>query len=323
MYANKIAAIADEEERAAYVAARTAEQQADINLLRMGSDLVVDAVVEPGDLRAELERADGRRRPLEPRHRTPPPPDQPRLAEEDDDVRRPARATDRGAAAPPSRAVDGPRPRRAAGAGARVGLGGRVLGVGRPPAALVAAVDEGAQRRAGGFPLLRRRHDQRRRQLPRPLGRGPGHGRPAGVDLGGRARRRPHAHLRRAGRRVEPARRGSARPGRAQGRRRRGLHAQPGGGVHRDPRLQPHRRDLHGAVLRVRGGRPCRPGCGARASGRRRGGRELPARQAHPAAGDLRAARGRQHRRAHGRVVDRTGRRPSRCKTASSPTPTC
>jgi acetyl-CoA carboxylase carboxyltransferase component len=54
VYANKVAAIADAEERAAYIAARTAEQQADINLLRMGSDLVVDAVVEPGDLRAEL-----------------------------------------------------------------------------------------------------------------------------------------------------------------------------------------------------------------------------------------------------------------------------
>ncbi|MCU1630835.1 MAG: carboxylase [Pseudonocardia sp.] len=54
VYANKIAAITDEDERAAFVAARTAEQQADINLLRMGSDLVVDAVVEPGRLRAEL-----------------------------------------------------------------------------------------------------------------------------------------------------------------------------------------------------------------------------------------------------------------------------
>jgi len=54
VYANKIAAIEDEEERAAFVAARTAEQQADINLLRMASDLVVDAVVEPERLRAEL-----------------------------------------------------------------------------------------------------------------------------------------------------------------------------------------------------------------------------------------------------------------------------
>ncbi|NMH98723.1 acyl-CoA carboxylase subunit beta [Pseudonocardia sp. K10HN5] len=54
VYANKIAAIADEDERAAYVEERTAEQRADINLLRMGSDLVVDTVVEPAALRAEL-----------------------------------------------------------------------------------------------------------------------------------------------------------------------------------------------------------------------------------------------------------------------------
>jgi acetyl-CoA carboxylase carboxyltransferase component len=54
VYANKIAAIEDEGERAAFVAARTVEQQADINLLRMGSDLVVDAVVEPDNLRTEL-----------------------------------------------------------------------------------------------------------------------------------------------------------------------------------------------------------------------------------------------------------------------------
>jgi acetyl-CoA carboxylase carboxyltransferase component len=54
VYANKIAAIADEDERARYVAARTAEQRADLNLLRMASDLVVDAVVDPGSLRAEL-----------------------------------------------------------------------------------------------------------------------------------------------------------------------------------------------------------------------------------------------------------------------------
>ena len=46
VYANKIAAIEDEDERAAFVAARVAEQQADINLLRMGSELVVDAVVD-------------------------------------------------------------------------------------------------------------------------------------------------------------------------------------------------------------------------------------------------------------------------------------
>ncbi|MGH3434869.1 MAG: acyl-CoA carboxylase subunit beta [Sciscionella sp.] len=54
VYANKIAAIQDDAERAEFVAARTVEQQADLNLLRMGSDLVVDAVVPPEALRAEL-----------------------------------------------------------------------------------------------------------------------------------------------------------------------------------------------------------------------------------------------------------------------------
>jgi acetyl-CoA carboxylase carboxyltransferase component len=56
MYANRIAAIEDPAERAEFVARRVAEQEAEMNLLRMGSDLVVDAVVEPGDLRAELIR---------------------------------------------------------------------------------------------------------------------------------------------------------------------------------------------------------------------------------------------------------------------------
>jgi len=56
VYANKIAAIEDPVERAAFIAARATEQEADINLLRMGSDLVVDAVVEPAALRGELIR---------------------------------------------------------------------------------------------------------------------------------------------------------------------------------------------------------------------------------------------------------------------------
>jgi acetyl-CoA carboxylase carboxyltransferase component len=54
MYAKKIAEITDPEERAAYVAERTEEQRADIDLLRVASELVVDAVVEPERLRAEL-----------------------------------------------------------------------------------------------------------------------------------------------------------------------------------------------------------------------------------------------------------------------------
>ena len=54
VYANKIAAIEDPVEREAFVRARVAEQAADFTLLRMGSELVVDTVVRPEDLRAEL-----------------------------------------------------------------------------------------------------------------------------------------------------------------------------------------------------------------------------------------------------------------------------
>jgi len=54
MYARKIADIGDPDERAAYVAARTAEQRADIDLLHVASELVVDTIVEPAGLRAEL-----------------------------------------------------------------------------------------------------------------------------------------------------------------------------------------------------------------------------------------------------------------------------
>ena len=108
-----------------------------------------------------------------------------------------------------------------------------------------------------------------------------------------------------------------------QGRRRRGLHAQPGRGVHRDPRLQPHRRDLHGAVLRVRGGGG-RLAAAVRAGvRRRRGRRELPARQAHRAAGEpaRRAGQGGVGaRRSSSSTAPAT---PSRCRTASTPTPTC
>ena len=78
VYANKIAAIDDPDERAAFVAARVAEQQAEVNLLRMGSELVVDAVVEPASgLRAELIARLRRRRRLDPHQRAPSPPRQP------------------------------------------------------------------------------------------------------------------------------------------------------------------------------------------------------------------------------------------------------
>lgn len=54
VYANKIAAIEDPVEREAFVRARVAEQAADFTLLRMGSELVVDTVVQPDRLRQEL-----------------------------------------------------------------------------------------------------------------------------------------------------------------------------------------------------------------------------------------------------------------------------
>jgi acetyl-CoA carboxylase carboxyltransferase component len=53
VYFNKIAAI-DESKRAAYVEELRDEYEADIDILRLASDLVVDAIVEPEALRDEL-----------------------------------------------------------------------------------------------------------------------------------------------------------------------------------------------------------------------------------------------------------------------------
>jgi acetyl-CoA carboxylase carboxyltransferase component len=54
VYANKIAAIADEAERAEFVRERREAYETDIDVLRLASELVVDAIVEPEDLRGEL-----------------------------------------------------------------------------------------------------------------------------------------------------------------------------------------------------------------------------------------------------------------------------
>jgi len=56
VYANKIAAISDEAERAAFVAAKREEYERDIDITHLASELVVDAIVEPADLRTELVR---------------------------------------------------------------------------------------------------------------------------------------------------------------------------------------------------------------------------------------------------------------------------
>ena len=54
VFANKIGAIDDPTERAQFVSDRRAEYEEDVNLLRLASELVVDAVVEPEALRDEL-----------------------------------------------------------------------------------------------------------------------------------------------------------------------------------------------------------------------------------------------------------------------------
>ncbi|MEV6634437.1 acyl-CoA carboxylase subunit beta [Actinoplanes sp. NPDC051470] len=56
VYANKIAAIEDEAERAEFVATRRAEYERDIDIVRLASELVIDAIVAPADLRTELIR---------------------------------------------------------------------------------------------------------------------------------------------------------------------------------------------------------------------------------------------------------------------------
>jgi acetyl-CoA carboxylase carboxyltransferase component len=56
VFYNKIQAIPDVDDRAAYVAERRAEYEADVDLLRLASELVVDAVVPAPSLREELWR---------------------------------------------------------------------------------------------------------------------------------------------------------------------------------------------------------------------------------------------------------------------------
>ena len=77
VYANKINAIEDEDERAAFVAARREEYEADIDLERLASELVLDGIVQPAELRREvatrLRYAAGKdRRFSERRHGVPP-----------------------------------------------------------------------------------------------------------------------------------------------------------------------------------------------------------------------------------------------------------
>jgi acetyl-CoA carboxylase carboxyltransferase component len=77
VYANKIAEIGDAAEREAFVKAKRAEYEADVDLLRLASDLVIDAIINPSELRAEITRRFaalvGKARPLaDKRHGVPP-----------------------------------------------------------------------------------------------------------------------------------------------------------------------------------------------------------------------------------------------------------
>ncbi|MEZ5157047.1 MAG: acyl-CoA carboxylase subunit beta [Solirubrobacterales bacterium] len=56
VYYNQIQAIEDEEERAEFVAAKRAEYAEDIDILHLASELIVDSVIKPDDLREELIR---------------------------------------------------------------------------------------------------------------------------------------------------------------------------------------------------------------------------------------------------------------------------
>lgn len=77
VFANKIAAIEDPAEQDAFVAEQRRVYEADVDLLRLASELVIDAVVEWEDLRVEiarrLRRAAGKSREFSERHHGIPP----------------------------------------------------------------------------------------------------------------------------------------------------------------------------------------------------------------------------------------------------------
>jgi acetyl-CoA carboxylase carboxyltransferase component len=77
VYANKIAEIEDPDEREAFIAEQRQIYEEDVDLLRLASELVIDAVVDFGDLREQvvrrLERAKGKDRHFsDRRHGVPP-----------------------------------------------------------------------------------------------------------------------------------------------------------------------------------------------------------------------------------------------------------
>src|SRR5918996_3173201 len=56
VYYNQVQAIEDEDERKAFVEKLRKEYAEEIDILHLASELVVDAVIQPEDLRAEVSR---------------------------------------------------------------------------------------------------------------------------------------------------------------------------------------------------------------------------------------------------------------------------
>ena len=132
---------------------------------------------------------------------------------------------------------------------------GSVLGLLRARARVVGALEPGARLAAAACQMVRRRQDQRERQLPRSP-RPDGAPQQGGADLGRRARRPAHADVLGSLSRSQPVRQRAPRPGREARRPRRDLSADdsraPGG----DARVRAHRRRPQRGVRRA--SVPCR-----------------------------------------------------------------
>jgi acetyl-CoA carboxylase carboxyltransferase component len=73
VYANRIEAIEDAEERRRFIAGKVAEYEPELDAIRLASELLIEAVIEPAALRGELQRrladaAEWQRRPPERHH---------------------------------------------------------------------------------------------------------------------------------------------------------------------------------------------------------------------------------------------------------------
>ena len=166
---------------------------------------------------------------------------------------------------------------------------------------------------AADVPLVRRRPDQPRLQLPRPP-RDAGRGGHAALDRRERARRARASSPTPSSRRVEARRRRPARPRHRQGRPRRDLHADLPRGDRADARGRPHRRRSTGRLRRLRRGRAGRAHPPGGRAGRLRRRRHLSQGQGRAAEGDRRRGgrAGAPTRRARRRPAPRR-RRTCRC----------